>query len=64
MDYKIIIEKSAGMLGTDFQVSVDKLAASVREQISLGWEPLGGVSVGESYAMKTPYLFQAMIKRR
>jgi O-acetyl-ADP-ribose deacetylase (regulator of RNase III) len=56
--------KTGGAFGTDFETSAEQLAAKVQEHISLGWEPIGGVAVGETGGMKTPYLFQAMIKRR
>jgi hypothetical protein len=64
MDYKIIIMKCCGLMGTDFADAAEKLAAAVREQISHGWEPLGGVALGETAVTKAPHLFQAMIKRR
>ncbi|MBI5688572.1 MAG: DUF1737 domain-containing protein [Verrucomicrobia bacterium] len=64
MDYQVIVMKCCGAFGTDFPAAVEQLAAKVREQISHGWEPLGGVAVGETGGLKTPHLFQAMIKRR
>jgi hypothetical protein len=64
MDYKVLSMKCTGTFGTDFERAVERLAALVREQISLGWEPLGGVATGETSSMKKAYLFQAMIKRR
>ena len=65
MDYKIIVAKALGpLLGANFDAAADKLAAEVRSQIALGWEPLGGVAAGQTGTLKVPYLFQAMIKRR
>jgi hypothetical protein len=64
MDYKVIVVKNAGAFGTDFEGTAEALAAAVRAQISLGWEPLGGVAFGETAGFKTSHLFQAMIKRR
>lgn len=64
MDYKVIVVKCTGLLGTDFEGAAEKLAALVRQQIALGWEPLGGVALGESGGTKTPHFFQAMVKPR
>lgn len=65
MDYKVIVMKCGStFFGTDFPGAAEKLATVVREQISNGWEPIGGVATGETGGLKTPHLFQAMIKRR
>jgi hypothetical protein len=55
MEYKIVFCHS--LLGAT--KAIEKLVKAVNEAISLGWEPLGGVSLtGEGTAA------QAMIKRR
>ena len=64
MEYKIVVVKALGLLGTNFEAAAEKLADEVGRQIALGWEPHGGVSVGQSWSLKTPYLFQAMTRRR
>ncbi len=64
MEYKIVVMKAAGFLGTNFESAAEKLAEEVGRQIALGWEPQGGISVGHSWSIKTPYLFQAMTRRR
>ena len=65
MQYKIVtVAAKPGFLGTNFAADAEKLAAAVNEQIAAGWEPQGGVSLGESRGLKTPHLFQAMVKHR
>lgn len=64
MEYKIVVMQAQNFLGTDFTRAAEKLSAEVNREISAGWEPQGGVNVGESRALKLPFLFQAMIKRR
>jgi hypothetical protein len=65
MQYKIVtVAVKPGFLGTNFEVGAEKLAAAVNEYIAAGWEPQGGVSIGESRGLKTPHLFQAMVKQR
>jgi len=65
MEYKIVVVKAAaGFFGTNFEAAAEKLAAEVGQQIALGWEPQGGVSLGQTWNVKTPYLFQAMTRRR
>jgi hypothetical protein len=64
MEYKIVVVKAVGFLGTSFEAAAEKLAEEVGQLIALGWEPHGGVSLGQSRSFKTPYLFQAMTRRR
>ena len=64
MEYKIVVVKALGLLGTNFEAAAEKLAEEVNQHIALGWEPQGGVSVGQTWNVKTPYLFQAMTRRR
>lgn len=64
MEYKVVVVKAIGFLGTNFEAAAEKLAADVNQLIALGWEPQGGISLGHSWSLKTPFLFQAMIKRR
>lgn len=65
MEYKIItIKADENINGTQFERTADQLTTEVNQQIVLGWEPQGGVCVGQTAFMKKPYLFQAMVKRR
>jgi len=64
MEYKIIVVKAVAFFGTNFETAAQKLADEVSQHVALGWEPQGGVCVGSSWSMKTPYLFQAVIRRR
>ncbi len=64
MQYKIIVAKAMGFLGTDFAAAAVRLAEEVNREIAAGWEPQGGISTGNTFSFKTPYLFQAMIRRR
>ncbi len=64
MEYKVVVVKAVGFLGTNFEAAAEKLAEEVNRLIALGWEPQGGISPGHSWSLKTPFLFQAMIKRR
>jgi hypothetical protein len=64
MEYKIVVVKAVGLLGTNFEAAAEKLAEEVTRQIAQGWEPHGGVSLGQSMSFKTPYLFQAMTRHR
>ena len=45
------------------ETSDSELAKKVREYISEGWEPLGGVSYGSSHFSAVEVFVQAMIKR-
>jgi hypothetical protein len=63
MEYKIVIMAvKAGFLGLNPEATAENFGIEITQQISLGWEPQGGVGVGGS--QMAPYLFQAMIKRR
>ena len=64
MEYKIIVVKAVGFLGTNFETAAEKLAEEVGRHLALGWEPQGGIGSGHTLSFKTPYLFQAMIRRR
>ncbi len=65
MEYKIITAVAdSGLLGTNFETTAAKLAHAVNQQLALGWEPQGGVCVGDTQSLKRPYLFQAVVKRR
>lgn len=65
MEYKILTAVTdSGILGTNFETTAAKLAHEVNQHLMLGWEPQGGVCVGDTQSLKRPYLFQAMVKRR
>jgi hypothetical protein len=64
MEYKIIVVKAVGFLGTDFESAGEKLAEEVSRELAAGWEPQGGVCIGNTLSFKTPYLFQAVVRRR
>ena len=65
MQYKVIVIKAPnGLMGSQFEAAAEKLAEAVNEQIAAGWEPQGGVSIGETKPFKTPCLFQAMVRSR
>jgi hypothetical protein len=62
MEYKIVSLKVSGIVTSEVQKTADALAKEVNDQISLGWEPLGGVAMGHTGAVN--YLLQALVKRR
>lgn len=64
MEYKVVVVKALSVLGTDFAAAAAALAEEVNRELASGWEPQGGVSTGTSRSIKTPYLFQALIRRR
>jgi hypothetical protein len=63
MQYKILIEKAGSAWRTNFEQAAAALSLKVNEAIRDGWEPQGGVAVGETTATEVPFLMQAMIKR-
>jgi hypothetical protein len=63
MEYKILIEKAGSAWKTNFVRAAEGLSLKVNEAIRDGWEPQGGVCVGETTATEVPFLMQAMIKR-
>lgn len=65
MEYKIItIKAEETFSGTKFERTAEKLATEVNSQIALGWEPQGGVCIGQTRNLRKPYLFQALVRRR
>jgi hypothetical protein len=63
MEYKILMEKAGSAWKTDFARAAEALSLKVNEAIRDGWEPQGGVCVGETTATEVPFLMQAMVKR-
>lgn len=63
MEYKILIEKAGSAWKTDFERAAEGLSLKVNGAIRDGWEPQGGVCVGETRVMEVPFLMQAMIKQ-
>ena len=63
MEYKILIQKAGSALKTDFERAAEELARKVNQAIRDGWEPKGGLAVGETAATEVPHLMQAMVKR-
>ena len=63
MEYKILIERAGSAWRTNFERAAEALSQKVNEAIRDGWEPKGGVAVGETTATEVPFLMQAMIKR-
>jgi hypothetical protein len=63
VEYKVLIEKAGSAWSTNFEDAAAALARKVNEAIRDGWEPQGGVAVGETTALDIPFLMQAMIKR-
>jgi hypothetical protein len=63
MEYKVLTVRSSGFTGTNFEQAAEELGRLVNEHLSLGWQPQGGLAVGETQTTKEPYLFQALIKK-
>jgi hypothetical protein len=63
MRYKILIQRAGSALKTDFERAAEELAHKVNDAIYDGWEPQGGLAVGETAATEVPYLMQAMVKQ-
>lgn len=65
MEYKILTMRADSLLnGTQFEAAAVKLAEEVNAHVAIGWEPQGGVCVGQTTSLRRPYLFQALVKRR
>ena len=61
MKYQILtVRSNPGNMATDFEKAAVELSELVNQAIRDGWEPLGGVAVGNTQATMSPYLFQAM----
>ena len=63
MRYKILVQRAGSALKTAFEHAADELSRKVNEAIRDGWEPQGGLTVGETATIEVPHLMQAMIKR-
>ena len=64
MEYKVVTVSAVQFVGTDFEKAAEGLASRVNEFLTDGWEPQGGISVGETQRTNQPYLFQAIVRRR
>jgi hypothetical protein len=62
MTYKVIVQKIENALSRNVGKAAKELSRQVNGQVSLGWEPVGGVAIGS--AGSAPYLLQALVKRR
>jgi hypothetical protein len=63
MRYKILVQKAGSMLKTDFERAAQELSDKVNEALRDGWEPQGGLAVGQTTAAPTAYLMQAVVKK-
>ena len=62
MEYRIVVKKVTNVLLRDVDKAAEQLGREVNQLAAMGWEPVGGVAMGE--AGTAPYLLQAMVKRR
>jgi hypothetical protein len=62
MTYKILVKKIDNALKRNVDKAAAELTEQVNQELSLGWEPAGGVAIGS--AGSAPYLLQALVKRR
>ena len=62
MEYKVIVQKVANALTRNVSKAAADLSREVNKHVAQGWEPLGGVAIGD--AGTAPYLLQTMIRRR
>ena len=62
MEYRVIKRKISAVLARNVTLAVEEFGREVHEQLKSGWEPVGGVAVGQ--AGSHTYLFQAVVKRR
>jgi hypothetical protein len=62
MEYKIVVKRVTNVVLRDIDKAAEQLVMEVNTLTSMGWEPVCGVAIGD--AGTTPYLLQAMIKRR
>jgi hypothetical protein len=60
MTYQVITVSAMAGLVTNFEKAATGLSVLVTQAISDGWQPLGGVAVGNTQSTLEPYLFQAM----
>jgi hypothetical protein len=63
MEYQVIVVSAVRGLSTNFKNAAVELAEKVNSAIRNGWEPSGGVTVGETQSTNEPFLLQAMVKR-
>ena len=57
-----MVKRVTNVVLRDIDKAAEQLVMEVNTLTSMGWEPVGGVAIGD--AGTTPYLLQAMIKRR
>ena len=62
MNYKVVTVSAAAFIGTNFESAALELTEKVEELLAEGWQPQGGIAVGETQTTKAPYLFQALVK--
>ena len=62
MEYRLVKHKVSAVLSKNVEKLADEFTRQVNEHIRSGWEPVGGVAIGQ--AGSTTYLIQALIKRR
>lgn len=62
MEYKVIVKKVGLGLTRRVDTAAEELAKEVNDYVARGWEPAGGVAMG--VAGSTPYLLQAVMRRR
>lgn len=63
--YKVVsVAAPRGFLGLKFDEAAEKLTEEVNREISVGWEPQGGVTVAALPQSVRCRLLQAMVRRR
>jgi len=63
MRYKVIVVSAMRGMSTNFENGARELKKKVNQELKLGWEPQGGVTIGNARQTNEPYLLQALVKR-
>jgi hypothetical protein len=61
--YRVVTVQAQGPIGTDFTAAAAQLAELVNKALREGYEPVGGIAVGEPIGGGQPTLLQALVRR-
>lgn len=64
LTYKVVTVPCTKGLANTIEIAAVELTNLVNNHIAGGWEPLGGIAMGESQVFEVPYLLQALVRKQ
>jgi hypothetical protein len=61
-EYQVVVQKVPNPFARNVNQAAKALSQQVNSLIALGWQPVGGVAIGNTGTV--PYLLQALVKPR